>query len=183
VTQNYKPSPVNITNAQVPDPSWEWDWKSWYVDMSQDVDEEGWQYSSWLFKGFSWHGSHPWWHSFVRRRRWLRRRVKKRHAEAQKETQEERGARAGVKSKRDAASIGTSVVPSTFRMSGFGQPEEEAPEEINDVPTLMRALKKAAIDREKIVIVKQFITQGGEELHYLAEEVSLQMYPDDCKSS
>jgi hypothetical protein len=47
-----KPSAVNITNAQVPDPSWAWDWKSWYVDMSLDVDEEGWQYSL-LFKGSS----------------------------------------------------------------------------------------------------------------------------------
>lgn len=39
----FRPSAVNITNAQVPDPSWVWDWNSWYVDMSLDVDEEGWQ--------------------------------------------------------------------------------------------------------------------------------------------
>src|ERR1700753_615986 len=40
VTETHAPSAVDITNAQVPDPSWEWDWKTWYVDMSRDVDEE-----------------------------------------------------------------------------------------------------------------------------------------------
>jgi len=75
--ERYKRTLVNITNAQVPDPSWEWAWKVWYVDMSRDVDEEGWEYSLY-FNGFSWHATSPWFHSFVRRRRWirLRKRIK-----------------------------------------------------------------------------------------------------------
>lgn len=77
LNKDFKDSPVNITNAQVPDPSWEWVWKTWYVDMSHDVDEEGWQYSFAFGKQTAWHGTHPWFHSFVRRRRWLRKRVKK----------------------------------------------------------------------------------------------------------
>jgi len=71
----FKPSAVDITNAQVPDPNWEWSSRTWYVEMSHDVDEEGWEYSFW-FKNCSWHGTRPWFHSFVRRRRWLRQRVR-----------------------------------------------------------------------------------------------------------
>jgi hypothetical protein len=37
------------------------------------VDEEGWEYS-FFFRGFVWHGTSPWFHSFVRRRRWIRLR-------------------------------------------------------------------------------------------------------------
>jgi hypothetical protein len=68
-----RPSLVDITNAQLPDPSWQWVWRTWYVDMSRDVDEEGWEYS-FFFRGFAWHGISPWFHSFVRRRRWIRLR-------------------------------------------------------------------------------------------------------------
>lgn len=56
----FQDSPVNITNAQVPDPSWQWAWRTWYVDMSHDVDEEGWEYSFSFQPRFAWHGSHPW---------------------------------------------------------------------------------------------------------------------------
>ena len=35
-------SRVGVAEAQLPDPSWEWAWRSWYVDMGGDVDEEGW---------------------------------------------------------------------------------------------------------------------------------------------
>ena len=44
--------------------------------MTDDVDEEGWMYSLSFARKFSWHGTHPWFHSAVRRRRWLRQRVK-----------------------------------------------------------------------------------------------------------
>ena len=44
-------------------------------------------------------------------------------------------------------------------------------EEIRDIATLMRKLKAAAIDREKIVYIHRFLNDGGEELYYLAEQV------------
>ena len=44
-------------------------------------------------------------------------------------------------------------------------------EEVRDTATLMRRLKAAAVDREKIGIINRFIADGGEELHYLAEQV------------
>lgn len=161
-----KPSAVNITNAQVPDPSWVWEWKSWYVDMSHDVDEEGWQYSLW-FRGAAWHGNHPWFHSFVRRRRWLRKRVKQRLPPKSKENRERLFG--------DTFSIGTTLAramtSTTSPMSRQDSGEPSLDEEVKDIPTLMRKLKNAAIDREKIVFINKFIEDGGEELHYLAEQV------------
>jgi hypothetical protein len=37
VDSKFRPSAVNITNAQVPDPSWMWDWKSWYVAVQPAI--------------------------------------------------------------------------------------------------------------------------------------------------
>lgn len=162
----FKPSAVNITNAQVPDPSWVWDWRSWYVDMSLDVDEEGWQYSL-LFKGSAWHGNHPWFHSFVRRRRWLRKRVKQRLPSKTKANARERlfG---------ETFSVGTTLARSTTFGTGSGlldSTPESLDEEIKDIATLMRKLKAAAIDREKIIYIHKFVDDGGEELHYLEEQI------------
>ena len=167
VDAKYKPSAVNITNAQVPDPSWVWEWKSWYVDMSRDVDEEGWQYSLW-FRGAAWHGSHPWFHSFVRRRRWLRKRVKQKLPPKTKENRERLFG--------ETFSIGTTVARTgtvgAVSLESSPQPES-VDEEIKDIPTLMDKLKKSAIDREKIVFITTFLNEAGEELLYLAEQVCM----------
>ncbi|KAI8941136.1 hypothetical protein NX059_002373 [Plenodomus lindquistii] len=165
VDAKFRPSAVNITNAQVPDPSWVWDWKSWYVDMSLDVDEEGWQYS-FLFRGSPWHGNHPWFHSFVRRRRWLRKRIKQKIPPKSKASARERMF-------GETFSIGTTLARTGTMgtMSGLNSKEQSIDEEIRDTATLMRKLKVAAIDREKIIIIHRFIDDGGEELHYLAEQI------------
>ena len=177
VTKDFKDSPVNITNAQVPDPSWQWSWKRWYVDMSHDVDEEGWQYSFSFSGNFVWHGTHPWFHSFVRRRRWLRKRVKRR------EYGQPRSGKAETMS--IAHNLNTdyfTIHPKRERSPDSKRPEsytsvlasvqgEEPPDEINDIATLLQALKLATVDREKIDIVKKFINQGGEELSYLGSYI------------
>ncbi|KAK7542136.1 uncharacterized protein J3D65DRAFT_664557 [Phyllosticta citribraziliensis] len=167
VNGQFRISPVNITNASVPDPSWEWAWKSWYVDMSHDVDEEGWQYSFSFHQGFAWHGNHPWFHSFVRRRRWLRKRIRKHtiragtnivpeHLSAAHMLNEDyftihpKAARARSPDSSPDASLARSL--SFSRRRAADEESEEAPD-ITDIPTLMLRLKKAAIDREKIVIV------------------------------
>ncbi|CAO1638087.1 unnamed protein product [Parajaminaea phylloscopi] len=41
----FENSPYNIVNAQLPDPNWEWVYPEFLIDMSADVDEQGWQYS------------------------------------------------------------------------------------------------------------------------------------------
>lgn len=66
-----RPAPGDISSYPLPDPTWDWTWSRWYVDMAYDVDDQGWSYS-WRFRSDTWHGSHVWFHSFVRRRRWIR---------------------------------------------------------------------------------------------------------------
>ena len=44
-------------------------------------------------------------------------------------------------------------------------------EEINDIPALMKALRRAMIDREKVDAVRHFIDNGGDELLYLEEKI------------
>ena len=176
VTKDFKDSLVNITNAQVPDPSWEWAWKSWYVDMSYDVDEEGWQYSFSFGRKWAWHGTHPWFHSYVRRRRWLRKRVK-RHGGAVSDgdgSMHAAHALSGdyftIHPKRERSPAST--LATTPRTSYTSQRAlDNAPDEIDNVANLLKALRLATVDREKIDAVKQFLEQGGEELAYLEEQI------------
>lgn len=185
-TWNFEESPVNITNAQLPDPSWEWVWKTWYIDMSYDVDEEGWQYSFSFASKFSWHGTHPFPHSFVRRRRWLRKRAKK-SPRTMAKSREVNGRDHVLnedyfsvhpsidrsyeqRSRPHDLSGQNSVVPS----SGVSDNAEEVlPEDIINIPILIKALKRATIDREKIEIISQFIDNANEELVYLPDEVRI----------
>lgn len=178
-TSTFHDSPVNITNAQVPDPSWTWVWKTWYVDMSHDVDEEGWEYSFSFKEGFAWHGSHPWFHSFVRRRRWIRKRVKTRPARTGKRDDITAAHLLTaeyftIHSKRTPSpdSIGnrTSADQSTyFGTYTNGEEREEDFGEITDLSALLAALRKSRLDREKIAAVKNFLDHGGDELYYLAD--------------
>ena len=182
-TSNFKDSAVNITNAQVPDPSWAWAWKSWYVDMSHDVDEEGWEYSFSFQKGFAWHGSHPWFHSFVRRRRWLRKRVKIHPSKGYGKRGSAKDAHIltadyfTIHAKRDS-SRGSSADRATNNhssyLSGHGDISDSDTDigEISDIAALMAILRKARVDREKIAAVKNFIDHGGDELYYLRDRMS-----------
>jgi hypothetical protein len=178
----FRPSAVNITNAQVPDPSWEWAWRCWYVDMSGDVDEEGWEYSFWFGNSAAWHGTHPWFHSFVRRRRWLRKRSKRKGFKAKEEAHALTADYFTIHSKvrpagEDAESVATSEKKTQYSLQtsnawGAKSWEDQAEiAEVTNIPDMVRRLKTAAVDREKIVLVRQFLDQAGEELHYLAENM------------
>ncbi|KAL9624979.1 MAG: hypothetical protein Q9160_000708 [Pyrenula sp. 1 TL-2023] len=177
VTSTFKDSPVNITNAQVPDPSWEWAWKSWYVDMSYDVDEEGWQYSFSFARKFSWHGTHPWLHSFVRRRRWLRKRVRCPEVKAEGGTMDAAHMLTSeyftIHPKRDR-SVSTDRDGSVrYSFMTFSTAEDILlPEEITDVASLLKSLRLATIDREKLDAIRKFMkTANIDELSLLHEHV------------
>ncbi|KAL8714001.1 MAG: hypothetical protein Q9220_002147 [cf. Caloplaca sp. 1 TL-2023] len=183
-TSTFQDSAVNITNAQVPDPSWKWAWRTWYVDMSHDVDEEGWEYSFSFQSRFAWHGSHPWFHSFARRRRWLRKRVKSSHRDrivsddgkgAMKESHRLNADYFTIhKAKRDRSPTLSSAGMTRSSFLGFDGQESESEQDINDipnVPALLAVLKKATVDRQKVVAVRTFLAQGGEELHYLPDSM------------
>jgi hypothetical protein len=178
-TQYYHESPCNITNAQVPDPSWQWAWKTWYVDMSRDVDEEGWEYSFSFRQGFSWHGTHPWFHSFVRRRRWLRKRVRKDGATSAKRTSIEAHRlnadyftiHAATRERSRESSMSRSNHRSSYtnipsRLSGDEDDSKDSG--IADIASLLKALHYSTVDRKKIAIILDFIAHGGDELTYLA---------------
>lgn len=183
ITKDLKDSAVNITNAQVPDPSWVWAWKSWYVDMSYDVDEEGWQYSFSFSKQFVWHGSHPWFHSFVRRRRWLRKRVKREIPGSEKAGTMADAHKLNtdyftIHSKRDrspASQVNDGVAktarPDSYISRASKDDLLQPPEDMDNVPNLLKALKLDTVDRAKIEHVKQFVQQGGEEIAYLKDHI------------
>jgi len=180
-------SPVNITNAQLPDPDWVWAWKTWYVDMSRDVDENGWEYS-FAFSGCAWHGNHPWFHSFVRRRRWLRKRVRKLAGHQRGySTVSKRSFEGHMMSDEyftihPSKNIPEDIISSAVSTTGRGWREVLAVDEdvslatggsseVKDIASLLLLLRKATIDREKISIVRNFIDHADEELYYLTEEM------------
>nr|POF01125.1 meiotically up-regulated gene 65 protein [Quercus suber] len=170
-------SPVDIRNAQVPDPNWEWVWPSWYVDMSRDVDEEGWEYSFMFKAGFNWHGNHPWMHSFVRRRRWIRMRKRKDTSlhltknKAHELTPEyftihPKTIRTG--DDRESKIRGNDLTRLRLKRE---EEQDIANVEITDIASLLRVLKRSAVDREKLVAVRKFVTGSGEELYYLSQRM------------
>jgi hypothetical protein len=177
--EQFRTSPVDIRNAQVPDPSWEWVWKGWYVDMSRDVDEEGWEYSFKFHGGGGWHGSHPWFHSFVRRRRWLRMRRRKANVHRTKEKSHELTAEyftihpETLRSPPDEGNVSRMGETELARL--LREKEQEAMNienlEIEDIATLTTAMGNASVDRDKLIAVRKFIDNGGDELYYLSERM------------
>ncbi|KAI9789111.1 MAG: hypothetical protein M1816_006361 [Peltula sp. TS41687] len=166
----FKDSPVDIMTAQPPDPSWDWAWRSWYVDMSADVDEEGWEYSFSFARYFSWHGTHPWFHSFVRRRRWLRKRVKRPQKEEGDNDggpgSQNTGDNSNGSQRRGSSTLWTK---SKSRLSHIGTDVDI--QEIRDFDSLMAALRSGRIDREKIEAVSVFLDQAGQDLSLLADHM------------
>jgi hypothetical protein len=171
-----KPSATNITNAQVPDPSWEWAWKEWVINHSDGVDEDGWEYSfAFSKKNFwSWHGP-KWYNSFVRRRVWIRKRVKKNSGYL---VQEAHRLNSDYFTIHPAMSpcISPSNSPSMsdgrFSIGQLARQDFEDDvdrEDIRDIGQLMKALKLSRIDREKTEAVENFIKNGGDDLHYLKD--------------
>lgn len=69
-----EPLGKRLTDFEVPDESWVWAWSRWYVDMTADVDDQGWCYS-WRFGSKHWSGRHRFMRSFVRQRVWKRPRA------------------------------------------------------------------------------------------------------------
>lgn len=155
--------------------------------MTGDVDEEGWQYS-FYFRGSKWHGVSVWWHAFVRRRRWIRKRVKRKvipkdegagghsltadyftiHSRRGSMTPEVGGSRTGsfISSGRNSGESSRWLESSEFAVS------DDEDEDITDIPSLLNAFKKARLDREKLLAMEKFVHTGGEEVAYLAENVS-----------
>jgi len=172
-----KTSPTNITNAQVPDPSWEWAWKEWSINHTDEVDEDGWEYSFAFAHFFSWHGP-SWWNSFVRRRAWIRKRVKKhvgyRANEAHVLNSDYFTIHPAIDRSRSRASTRDGSFLNRYSVTQLAKREMEESivvEDISDIASLMAALKFSRIDREKMEAVENFLTNGGDELYYLRDRM------------
>ncbi|KAK8045140.1 meiotically up-regulated protein [Apiospora rasikravindrae] len=168
---NHKPSPTSIKTAQPPDPSWEWAWPEWRVNQDDaiDTDHDGWEYSFMFSKKFSWHGP-KWYNSFVRRRAWIRRRIKKGvgyqandpHLLNPEYFTVEPAAAKHVPL-RDGAS---SILDTASRTSACVLHEEDAVSEKKDVESvdmLMVLLRVSRIDREKLDAVQSYLEHAADD--------------------
>lgn len=161
----FKPSATDIKNAQVPDPSWKWAWEEWVVNYDPDnnaLDDEGWEYSFMFSKRCSWHGP-TWYNSFVRRRAWIRKRVRV-HDETDTEDPHKLTAEyfAVHPERLSSASISVS------RRSSRREIGQGAAEEVRDIEQVLAALKACRIDREKSEVVEAFVKGGKSDLKDLA---------------
>jgi hypothetical protein len=131
---------MNIENYQLPDPTWEWVSKDWMIDMTEDVDEAGWQYAL-KFHGAVWHGNYKHFRSFVRRRRWIRLRH-----------------RPLVNNKKQPQLLIQQKMESSVKTGTLVNVEEE---DKNNEPStsaikeheLMEMLKKCRLDRERLSVL------------------------------
>lgn len=171
-----KASATNTTNAQVPDPTWEWAWKDWTInhDVDSHFDADGWEYSFMYAKWCSWHGPR-WWNSFVRRRAWIRKRVKKnqhqkRISEAHRLNSDYFTIHPSMSRSRSPSRAPSMVESRLSRNTRDMEPAAEK-EDICDIGALMKALKESRIDREKTEAVENFIIHGGDDLVYLSEKM------------
>lgn len=172
----HKASPTDIVTAQVPDPSWVWAWPEWKVNHDDGCDGGGWEYSFMFLKKFSWHGP-TWWNSFVRRRAWIRKRVKRVEAPdgrgpgddytlnpdyfsvrpSSDSGRAQSLTRTGGSSKRGSR---VSLVPSQPSNAS----EKEGCELIETVEELMARLRASAIDRERIELVDSYLEHARDDL-------------------
>ncbi len=162
----------------MPDPSWEWAWPEWRVNHDVGSDDGGWEYSFMFSKRFSWHGP-KWYNSFVRRRAWIRKRVKKGepgHSRTDPHllnpdyfTVQPVSSRRRSGSSRASSFIGSRA--SISQMSNRDMDLEEEQQDIEDVETLMPILRRARIDRERIEAIENFLQHGEEELVHLQDEM------------
>lgn len=155
----HKPSLTDINTAQVPDPSWEWAWPEWRVNHQEGMDDFGWEYSFAFSTKFSWHTG-KWWNSFVRRRAWIRRRVKKQHSEVCAEPHMLNPDYFTVRPASQRNSVGSSPNSRRGSRSNMSQMSSSSSREkidISDIVTLMQTLRMARIDREKREAMESYL--------------------------
>ncbi|KAF9898024.1 hypothetical protein BX616_004593, partial [Lobosporangium transversale] len=165
--EKFEISAMNISNYVVPDPSWEWVHKSWLVDMTGDVDEDGWEYAM-AFHGSSWHGNYEVFRSFARRRRWIRLRKRKGKTLQKPCPLPERTYPTSVDfstwTKRDMD--GSSPFPSDDIASNDDDPHTQT-----KPVDLYKVLKKARSDREKLAYIAQYVVRYPGQLNEIEQRL------------
>ncbi|KAI1756075.1 hypothetical protein F4782DRAFT_320171 [Xylaria castorea] len=186
----HKPSPTDINTAQVPDPSWQWAWPEWRVNHDEQIqtDSDGWEYSFMFSKKFSWH-SPKWYNSFVRRRAWIRRRIKISSGYQAMDEQSMNPAYFTVTAKqREPSPVATGSEmerPSLDRRSRRSQGDTRrsrersrtdadnasTPPDVKTTEDLMAMLRQLRIDREKFEAVENYINNCTDDLLHLHDHM------------
>ncbi|KAI0451091.1 hypothetical protein F5B21DRAFT_390946 [Xylaria acuta] len=186
----HKPSPTDIHTAQVPDPSWQWAWPEWRINHDEQIqtDSDGWEYSFMFSRKFSWHTPN-WYSSFVRRRAWIRRRIKISSGYQVMDEQSMNPAYFTVTAKQrepsPVATVSEVERRSMDRRSGRSQGDPRRSRERSradadnasvtpDVTTtedLMAMLKQSRIDREKLEAVENYINNCTDDLLHLQDHM------------
>ncbi len=158
----------------MPDPSWDWAWPEWRINHDDGVDEDGWIYSFAFYKKFSWHRSR-WWNSFVRRRAWIRKRVKRSRGYHAQDPHMLNPSYFSVRPSseltrdrspsRASSARGSRLSVSTVHAEGL----EQAPVLIENADQLLRVLRASRIDREKIEAINNYLANAQENLAGLQE--------------
>lgn len=81
----------------------------------------------------------------------------------------------GAKRDRSPDSSAEGTLANRSSLMGYDGYESDSDQDVNDIPNviaLLAVLRKASVDREKIVAVRTFLAQGGEELNYLADNMA-----------
>ncbi|KAI0472887.1 hypothetical protein GGR56DRAFT_587581 [Xylariaceae sp. FL0804] len=183
-------SPTDIHNAQVPDPSWEWVWPEWRINRDEciDADPDGWEYSFMFSKKFSWHRP-KWYNSFVRRRAWTRRRIKKGFGyQANDEhlmnpdyftVSSKKRQRTTITSFEDLEQQqqevgGASQDKSQGALDAILNDEEDdfqIPAKVKTAAELMPLLRRSRIDREKLEALENYIQNCTDDLRQLDDSM------------
>ncbi|KAI9595850.1 hypothetical protein BDF19DRAFT_440285 [Syncephalis fuscata] len=145
----------NLHSYQLPDPNWEWAHPEWTIDMSYDVDEEGWEYA-FHFHNSYWHGTYNVVRSFVRRRRWVRLRRRKLHNETNIHGHP-------IRSRRPSAQPNA-------RVSSVGSTDQE----FNRQQNWLVSMRRMRIDREKLDYLNQLLESSAGTERWLTNEMLLQ---------
>ncbi|KAF9984813.1 hypothetical protein BGZ75_003601 [Mortierella antarctica] len=195
--QSFESSAMDTSDYGLPDPSWEWVHKSWLVDMTGDVDEDGWEYAM-TFHGSPWHGNYEIFRSFARRRRWLRLRKRKGKTFGKARALPERTYPSSVHAATwakvgaspldledpspfpsiDQDPVGDKVNANTAGSGGLAAP----PARSNPVD-LYKILKKARSDREKLAYTAQYVVRYPGQLGDLGERLDKYLGLLDYESS
>jgi hypothetical protein len=177
----HKPSATNTTTAQVPDPSWEWAWPEWRINHDDGVDAAGWEYSFMFSRKFSWHGP-TWWNSFVRRRAWIRKRVRKDPANVSNDPHllnpeyftirpSSEMTRDSRRSSRVESQLGSKASKTSMSLAGAMDMDEADKPVIESMDALLEVLKASSIDREKVEAVQSYLEHDKDSLAQLQDEM------------
>ncbi|KTW25867.1 hypothetical protein T552_03141 [Pneumocystis carinii B80] len=160
--KNFRYSPVNIATATCPDPSWRWTWDKWRIDMYGNVDSDGWSYG-FSFKSKRWYGTSFWFHSFVRRRKWVRQR----QCCFDDLRCEDDGNYFTISSSYEPSrSLTSTTSPSKDVLSVSDNSEDDI-----SVQDLLKRLRESRIDRERLRILKRFIIYNNKRIDLLKESI------------